>query len=134
MMFVTWDGPDVGTSQCQAKMAELATRNGRDLEGTPKITRVREVLDLAGPNAIAGQGADQVVLANALPGAHGLPNPDPRNDIPGVEPQPGGQVWRSTRSGSAWVRGGSSSPATQKTWRRCARTWASRGAIRRWTP
>ena len=98
IMFVTWDGPDVGTSQCQAKMAELATRNGRDLEGTPKITRVREVLDLSGPDAIAGQGADQVVVPNVLPGAHGLPNPDPRNDIPGVEPQPGGQVCITVRT------------------------------------
>ena len=44
------------------------------------------------------QGADQVVVPNVIPGAHGLPNPDPRNDIPGVEPAPGGQVCITVRT------------------------------------
>jgi hypothetical protein len=91
IMFVTWDGPDVDTPECQAKMAELAGRNGLDTEGTPILRTVREVLDVAGPDVIAGQGANVTVLHDVLP-AHGLPNPDPRNDIPGVEPAPGGQV------------------------------------------
>lgn len=92
IVFVTWDGPDVHTPQCQAKMTELAARNGLDTDGTPVFKRVREILDVAGPNLTAGQGANAVVLANQLPGAHGLPNPDPRNDIPGVAPAAGGQV------------------------------------------
>lgn len=98
IMFVTWDGPDVDTPQCQAKMSELAARNGLDTDGTPILKRVREVLDVAGPDVIAGQGADAVVLANALPGAHGLPNPDLRGDIPGVEPEELGQVCVTVRT------------------------------------
>jgi hypothetical protein len=98
IVFVTWDGPDVETPECQAKMSELAARNGLDTDGTPILKRVREVLDVAGPDLIAGQGAGEVVLANQLPGAHGLPNPDPRNDIPGVEPAEGGQVCVTVRT------------------------------------
>lgn len=98
IVFVTWDGPDVDTPECQAKMAELAARNGLDIEGTPILKRVREVLDVAGPDLIAGQGADEVVLANQLPGAYGLLNPDPRNDIPDVEPAEGGQVCVTVRT------------------------------------
>ncbi len=91
IMFVTWDGPDVDTPECQAEMATLAARNGLDTEGTPVLISSREVFNVAGPDMIAGQGADQVVLAGVFPGS-GLPNPDPRNDIPGVDPLPGGQV------------------------------------------
>ena len=40
---------------------------------------------------IAGQGDDAVVLAGEFPGS-GLPNPDPRDDIPDVESVAGGQV------------------------------------------
>jgi hypothetical protein len=98
IVFVTWDGPDVNTSQCQAKIAELAARNGLDTDGTPRFERVREILDVAGPDLIAGQGANEVVLPNQLPGAHGLPNPDPRNDIPNVSPQAGGQVCVKVRT------------------------------------
>ena len=98
MMFVTWDGPDVDTPECQAKMAELLAKNGADLDGTPILKTVREVLDVAGPDVVAGQGADAVVLPEALPGAHGLPNPDPRNDIPGVEPEVGGQECVTVRT------------------------------------
>lgn len=98
IMFVTWDGPDVETPQCQAKMAELAARNGLDTDGTPIFKRVREILDVAGPDVVAGQGANEVVLANALPGAHGLPNPDPRNDIPDVESVERGQVCVTVRT------------------------------------
>lgn len=92
IMFVTWDGPDVNTPQCQAKMAELIERNGPDTEGTPVLKTVREVLDVAGPDVIAGQGpADAVVLPGVLP-ARGLPDPNPRNDLPGVQSEAGGQV------------------------------------------
>lgn len=91
IMFVTWDGPDVNTPQCQAKMAELIKRNGPDTEGTPVLKTVREVLDVAGPDVIAGQGPDAVVLPGVLP-ARGLPNPDPRNDLPGVQSEEHGQV------------------------------------------
>ena len=91
IMFVTWDGPDVDTPECQAKMAELAARNGVDTEGTPILRSVRDVLDVAGSDVIGGQGADAVVLPGVLP-ASGLPNPDPRSDIPGVESDAGGQV------------------------------------------
>lgn len=97
IMFVTWDGPDVDTPQCQARMAELAARNGLDTEGTPVLRTVREVLDVAGPDVIAGQGLEEVVLAGELP-ASGLPNPDPRSDIPGVEPEEGGQVCVTVRT------------------------------------
>lgn len=92
IVFVTWDGPDVATPACQARMAKQAARNGLDTDGTPLFRTVREVLDVASGDLIAGQGADQVVLAGALPGAHGLPNPDPRSDIPGVESDEAGQV------------------------------------------
>lgn len=85
IMFVTWDGPDVDTPQCQAKMAELLARNGADTEGTPMLLTTREVFDVAGPDVIAGQGADEVVLHDVLP-AHGLPNLSPRGDVPGVDP------------------------------------------------
>jgi len=98
IVFVPWDGPDVATLECQAKMAELKARNGEDTDGTPVFRRVREILDVAGPDMIAGQGANQVVLANQLPGAHGLPNPDPRSDIPGVAPAAGGQVCVTVRT------------------------------------
>jgi hypothetical protein len=97
IMFVTWDGPDVDTPECQAKMAELAARNGLDTDGTPKITTVREVFDVAGPDVVAGQGANQVVVPGVLP-AHGLPNPDPRSDIPGVGADDGGQVCVTVRT------------------------------------
>jgi hypothetical protein len=98
IMFVTWDGPDVGTPACQAKMAQLAARNGLDTDGTPVFRTVREIFDVASSDLIAGQGANQVVLAGALPGAHGLPDPDPRADIPGVDPDPAGQVCVSVRT------------------------------------
>jgi hypothetical protein len=97
IMFVTWDGPDVDTPECQAKMAKLLARNGEDTEGTPVLRTVREVLDVAGPDVVAGQGPNEVVLPNVLP-ASGLPNPDPRNDIPGVEPDEGGQVCVTVRT------------------------------------
>ena len=97
IMFVTWDGPDVNTPACQAEMAKLAARNGLDTEGTPILKTTREVFDVAGADVIAGQGADEVVLANVLP-ASGLPNPDPRNDIPGVEPEAGGEICVTVRT------------------------------------
>jgi hypothetical protein len=97
IMFVTWDGPDVKTKACKAKMVELIARNGTDTEGTPLLRTVREVLDVAGPNVIAGQGANEVELPGVLP-ASGLPNPDPRNDIPGVEPKEGGEVCVTVRT------------------------------------
>lgn len=97
IMFVTWDGPQVDTPECQAKMAQLAERNGYDTEGTPLLRTVREVLDVAGPDVIAGQGDDEVVLPSALPAA-GLPNPDPRNDIPYVEPHEGGYACVTVRT------------------------------------
>jgi len=97
-LFVTWDGPDVNTPQCQAKMAELAARNGRDTDGTPILTRIREIADVSGPDVIAGQGANETVLPFENFLGTGLPNPDPRNDIPGVAPQPGGQVCVTVRS------------------------------------
>lgn len=101
IVFVTWDGPDIDTAQCQAKIAELGARNGLDLEGTPILKRVRDVLDVAGPNMIAGQGAEAVLLPNELAnalGASGVANPDPRNDIPGVEPYSGGQACVTVRT------------------------------------
>ena len=91
IMFVTWDGPDIDTPECQAEMAHLAAKNGLDTEGTPVLASVREVLDVAGPDVFAGQGADAVLLPGVLP-ASGLPNPDPRDDIPGVDSGPGGQI------------------------------------------
>ena len=91
IMFVTWDGPDVDTPACQAEMAKLAERNGLDIEGTPIITSTFEVLKVATADVIGGQGEDAVVVPNVLP-ASGLPNPDPRNTIPGVEPREGGEV------------------------------------------
>jgi hypothetical protein len=97
IMFVTWDGPDVGTPECQAKMAVLADRNGYDTEGTPVLATVREILDVAGPDVIAGQGADEVVLSGVLSG-DGLPDPDPRDDIPGVDPDEGGQACVTVRT------------------------------------
>lgn len=98
IVFVTWDGPDVSTPACQAQMSKLAARNGVDTDGTPIFKRVREILDVAGGDLIAGQGANEVVLAGALPGASGLPNPDPRDDIPGVEPEEGGEVCVTVRT------------------------------------
>ena len=97
IMFVTWDGPDIDTPACQAEMAKLAARNGVDIEGTPNLFTVREVLDVAGADVIAGQGADEVILPNVLP-ASGLPNPDLRNDIPGVEPEAGGEICVTVRT------------------------------------
>lgn len=98
IVFVTWDGPDVNTPACQAKMAQLAARNGLDTDGTPLFKRVREILDVASGDLVAGQGANEVVLHGALPGAHGLPNPDPRNDIPGVESEERGEVCVTVRT------------------------------------
>lgn len=98
IVFVTWDGPDVDTPACQARMAQQAARNGVDTDGTPIFTTVREILDVASGDLIAGQGADEVVLVGALPGAHGLPNPDPRNDIPGVDSEERGEVCISVRT------------------------------------
>ncbi len=97
IMFVTWDGPDVDTPECQAKMAEYAARNGLDTDGTPLIATVKEVLDVASSDVIGGQGANEVVLPDVLP-AKGLPNPDPRSDIPGVEPDAAGQVCVTVRT------------------------------------
>lgn len=97
IMFVTWDGPDVDTPACQAKMAQLTEKNGLDTDGTPKIVSSREMYDLAGPDVWAGQGEDAYLLKNVLPG-HGLPNPDPRNDIPDVEPRAGGEECVTVRT------------------------------------
>lgn len=97
IMFVTWDGPDVETQACQAEMGSLAARNGIDTEGTPTLSTVAEVMRVAGPDVIAGQGDNEVLLSGVLP-ASGLPNPDPRNDIPGVEPTDGGEVCVTVRT------------------------------------
>ena len=97
IMFVTWDGPDVETPECQAKMAELAARNGTDTEGTPLLTRIRDVFDVAGPDVVAGQHGNEVVIPDVLP-ASGLPNPDPRSDIPGIEYEERGQVCVTVRT------------------------------------
>lgn len=91
IMFVTWDGPDVDTPECQAEMAALAAHNGLDTEGTPLLRTVKQVLNVAGPDVWAGQGADRVLLEDVLP-AHGLPSTDLRNDIPGVDQDERGQV------------------------------------------
>ena len=98
IVFVTWDGQDIGSPQCQARMAEMAARNGLDTDGTPNFRTVHEVLEIASSDLIAGQGTNEVVLAGGLPGASGLPNPDPRSDIPGVEPEAGGQVCVTVRT------------------------------------
>ncbi|NJL28531.1 MAG: hypothetical protein HC897_11900 [Thermoanaerobaculia bacterium] len=98
IMFVTWDGPDVDTPACREYMGRLAERNGLDTDGTPNFNTVREILDVASGDVIAGQGANEVVLPGALPGAHGLPNPDPRGDIPGVEPEERGEVCVTVRT------------------------------------
>jgi hypothetical protein len=101
IVFVTWDGPDINTHECQTKIAELTERNGLDLEGTPILKRVRDVLDVAGPNMIAGQGSEAVLLPNELGHAlkaSGVPNPDYRLDIPGVEAYPGGQACVTVRT------------------------------------
>ena len=97
IMFVTWDGPDVETEACQAEMASLAERNGTDTEGTPILTSVAQVLRVAGPDVIGGQGDTGVLLRGVLP-ASGLPNPDPRSDIPGVEPEERGQECVTVRT------------------------------------
>ena len=97
IMFVTWDGPDVETPECQAEMARLAAKNGLDTEGTPTLTTVAEVLNVAGADVIGGQGDDEVLLPDVLP-AKGLKNPDPRDTIPGVESDPGGQVCVTVRT------------------------------------
>lgn len=98
IVFVNWDGPDVNTPQCQDVMAKLAARNGLDTDGTPIFKRVREILDVASGDLVAGQGVNEVVLPGALPGAHGLPDPDPRNDIPNVASQELGQVCVTVRT------------------------------------
>lgn len=97
IMFVTWDGPDIDTPACQAEMAKLAARNGLDTEGTPQLLTVREVLDVAGADVIAGQGADEQILEDVLP-ASGLPNPDKRDTIPGVESREGGEICVTVRT------------------------------------
>lgn len=97
IMFVTWDGPDIDTPECQAKMAEMTAKNGTDTEGTPLFRTLRDVLDVAGPDVIAGQGDDEVLLPGVLP-ASGLPNSNPRKDLPGVEPAEGGQVCVTVRT------------------------------------
>lgn len=101
IVFLNWDGPDIDSPQCQAKIAELKARNGEDEEGNPILTSTREVLDVAGPDLIAGFGPNEMLLPNAFAdglGASGVPNPDPRNDIPGVEPDEGGQVCVTIRT------------------------------------
>ena len=98
LVFVNWDGPDVDSPECQAEMASLAARNGVDLDGTPILTTTAEVLKVAGPNLVAGQGDNEVVLPNTHPGGNGLPNPDIRGDIPGVEPEERGQVCVTVRT------------------------------------
>ncbi len=91
IMFVTWDGPDVHTDACRTEMRRLARKNGRDTEGFPILATTREVLDVAGADVFAGQGADAVLLKDVLP-AKGLKNPDPRDDIPGVDSREGGEI------------------------------------------
>ncbi|MEM7349255.1 MAG: hypothetical protein AAF657_00520 [Acidobacteriota bacterium] len=97
IMFVTWDGPDVDSAACQSEMTKLAARNGLDTEGTPILATTAEVFKVAGADVIAGQGANESVLPGVLP-ASGLPNPDIRNDIPGVEPNPGGEICVTVRT------------------------------------
>ncbi len=46
---------------------------------------------------IAGQGDNEVVIPGVLP-AHGLPNPDPRSTIPGVEFNERGEVCATVRT------------------------------------
>lgn len=111
IVFLTWDGPDLNTPQCQAKIAEYGERNGLDLEGTPIIRSMREALDVAGPDMIAGQpfrGSSEMLLPNELfnaLGASGVPNPDPRNDVPNVEPDAGGQRCVTVRTRRQMLNG-----------------------------
>ena len=109
IVFVTWDGPDVNTPQCQAEMARLGEKNGYDLDGTPIMETTREVLNVAGPDIIEGQPKpvlstrpdsffEEIVRPNQHPGARGLPNPDPRADIPNTESEELGQICVTVRA------------------------------------
>lgn len=46
MRWVSWDGPNVQSQDCQGEMDDLAARNGLDLDGTPQITTVSDIENL----------------------------------------------------------------------------------------
>ena len=46
MRWVSWDGPNVNSADCQADMASLAADNGLDLDGTPQVTDVSSIENL----------------------------------------------------------------------------------------
>ncbi|HEX2162332.1 MAG TPA: hypothetical protein VHM02_00130 [Thermoanaerobaculia bacterium] len=46
MRWVSWDGPNVQSQDCQEEMDDLAARNGLDLDGTPQITTVSDIENL----------------------------------------------------------------------------------------
>jgi hypothetical protein len=52
MRWVSWDGPNRGSADCQAEMNELAAENGLDLDGTPKIVDVSTVENLAADGCV----------------------------------------------------------------------------------
>lgn len=46
MRWVSWDGPNVQSGDCQDAMDDLAGDNGLDLDGTPQITTVSDIENL----------------------------------------------------------------------------------------
>lgn len=46
MRWVSWDGPNVHSGDCEDTMDDLADENGLDLDGTPQITEVSDVENL----------------------------------------------------------------------------------------
>lgn len=46
MRWVSWDGPQVDSADCQEEMADLAEDNGLDLDGTPRILTASDVENL----------------------------------------------------------------------------------------
>lgn len=46
MRWVSWDGPNRASSNCQSEMSKLAAEHGLDLDGTPRIVDVSTVENL----------------------------------------------------------------------------------------
>lgn len=64
--FVSWDGPNVNGSNCQAAMDSLAADNGLDLDGTPVIKTVADIENLQADGCVQ-------VRERAKDGSQGFP-------------------------------------------------------------
>lgn len=66
LTFMSWDGPNVNSEDCQDEMEDLAEDNGLDLDGTSIITSASDIDNLAQDGCVQ-------LRTRALDGSQGFP-------------------------------------------------------------